>query len=95
MNKQKITIIVLSVTLFIMAQYVIYEKIIESRQQELANAYQNGFNKGLTDAAITIYKQTENCQTASITIGNLTKNIFDISCAKVDQKNMTDRMNMK
>ncbi len=89
MNKQKITIIVLSIALFALAQYVIYEKITESRQQELVNAYQNGYNKGLTDAAVTIYKQTENCQTTTIAIGNLTKTVFDVSCLKVEQRNMT------
>lgn len=88
MNKQKITIIALSIALFVSAQYIIYEKITESRQQELANAYQNGYNKGLTDAAVTVYKQTENCQTTTITIGNLTKTVFDLSCLKVESKNM-------
>lgn len=89
MNKQKITIIVLSVALFALVQYVLYEKITESRQQELSNAYQNGYNKGLTDAAVTVYKQTENCQSTNITIGNLTKTVFDLSCLKVESKNMT------
>lgn len=76
-------------TLFALAQYLIYEKTIESRQQELSNAYQDGYDKGLTDAAVTVYKQTENCQTTNITIGNLTKTVFDLSCLKVEQKNMT------
>ena len=89
MNKQKITIISLSIALFVLTQYVIYEKITESRQQELVNAYQNGYNKGLTDAAVTVYKQTESCQTTTITIGNLTKTIFDAACLKVEPKNMT------
>ena len=89
MNKQRITIIALSIALFALAQYVIYEKIIESRQQELANMYQEGYRKGLTDAAVAIYKQTENCQTTTITIDNFTKTIFDVSCLKVEQKNMT------
>lgn len=89
MNKSKITIIVLSVALFGLGQYVIYEKIAESREQELATTYQNGYNKGLTDAAVTIYKQTENCQTTTITIGNLTKTVFDLSCLKVEQNNMS------
>ncbi|MEO9307238.1 MAG: hypothetical protein ABI342_02870 [Nitrososphaera sp.] len=89
MNRNKITIIVLSVALFALAQYVIYEKIIESRQQEMSNAYKSGYDKGLTDAAVTIYKQTENCQTTTVTIGNLTRNIFDLSCLKVETKNMT------
>lgn len=89
MNKQRITIIALSIALFVLAQYVIYEKIIESRQQELTNMYQDGYKKGLTDAAMAVYKQTENCQTATITIGNFTKTIFDVSCMQVEQKNMT------
>jgi len=89
MNKQRMTIIALSIALVALAQYVIYEKIIESRQQELANTYQEGYKKGLTDAAVAVYKQTENCQTTTITIGNFTKTIFDVSCLKVEQKNMT------
>lgn len=89
MNKQKITIIALSIALFALAQYVIYEKITESRQQELSNAYQNGYKNGLTDAAVAVYKQTENCQPTNITIGNLTKTIFDLSCLNVEQKNTT------
>lgn len=89
MNKQKITIIVLSVALFTLAQYVIYEKIIESRQQELVKVFESGYNKGLADAAVAIYKQTENCQTTTVTIGNFTKNVFDLSCLKNQQNNAT------
>lgn len=89
MNKSKITIIALSVALFSLGQYVIYEKITESRQQDLVNTYQAGYNKGLTDAIVAVYKQTENCQTTTITLGNLTKTVFDISCLKLEQKNMT------
>ncbi len=89
MSKAKMTIIILSIGLFGIAQYVMYEKIIESRQQEMAIAYQNGYNKGLTDAAVTVYKQTENCQTTTITIGNLTRTIFDLSCLKLESMNMT------
>lgn len=89
MNRQKITIIILSVALFALVQYVIYEKIVESRQQEIAIAYQKGYDKGLTDAAVTIYKQTEDCQSTAITIGNLTKNVLDLSCLKIQSKNGT------
>ena len=89
MNKQKIIIIALSVSLFVLAQYIVYEKIIETRQQELTNTYQDGYKKGLTDAAVAVYKQTENCQTTTITIGNFTKTIFDVSCLKIEPKNMT------
>jgi hypothetical protein len=89
MNKQKITIIALSVGLFALGQYVIYEKANESRQQELTNAYQSGYNTGLSDAVTAVYKQTENCHTTTLTIGNLTKTILDLSCVKSGQNNAT------
>ena len=87
MNKQKIIIIVLSVALFVIVQYVIYEKTTESRQQELANAYQGGYNKGLSDAVTAVYNQTENCKTTTLTIGNLTRTVLDLSCLKTSQNN--------
>ena len=86
MNKQKIVIIALSIALFSLAQYVIYENIIESRQQELDNTFQSGYDKGLTDAVVELYKQTENCQTTTITLGNLTKNVFDLSCLNIQSE---------
>lgn len=95
MNKQKITIVALSAALFALAQYVIYEKILESRQQELANSYQDGYKKGLTDAAVAVYKQTENCQTTTIAIGNFTKTVLDVSCLKVSSQSMSNNMSKK
>ena len=80
MNKQKIVIITLSVALFTLAQYVIYEKIMESRQQEIIDSFQKGYSKGLIDAVNTLYRQTENCQPAKIMVGNLTKYVVDITC---------------
>lgn len=89
MDKQKISVIALLIALFALTQYVIYERIIETRQQEIANAYQNGYKKGLTDVVVTIYQQTEKCQTTSITIGNLTRNVVDFSCMQAHSKNGT------
>lgn len=89
MNKQQITITILSIALFASAQYIIYEKIIESRQQELSLSYQNGYAKGLTDTITTIFKQTENCHVSTMTLGNLTRSVFDLSCLNVQQKNIT------
>jgi len=82
MDKQKITIIVLVVGLFLAAQYILYDRIIDQTEVELNRAYQTGYNEGLTDAVTEIYYQTEDCVYSTITIGNLTKNIFDYSCVK-------------
>ena len=89
MDKQKMIIIVLSVALFALGQYVLYEKIIESRQQEISNSYQHGYDKGITDAVTAVFKQTENCQTTSLTVGNMTKTILDFSCLKTSPSNDT------
>ena len=35
---------------------------------------------------ISLYKQTENCQTASITIGNLSKQVLDTECLQNAQQ---------
>ncbi len=85
MNKQQLAIIGLSVALFALGQYLIYERTTQSRMQEIAGAYQSGYNKGLSDAATAIYNQTENCHTTTLTIGNLTKTILDLSCLKAGQ----------
>lgn len=89
MNKQRIVIIMLAVALFSLSQYIIYEKITESKQIELQRIFQNGYDKGLEDTVTTIYKQTDNCQTTTISVGNFTKTIFDLSCLKTQPKNMT------
>ena len=87
MNKQKIIIIALSVALFIIGQYLIYERTTESRQHEVTNAFQGGYNKGLSDAVTAVYNQTENCKTTTLTIGNLTRTVLDLSCLKTGQNN--------
>ena len=83
-DKQKIAIIALSVALFLISQYIILEKWIESNQQKMNEVYQRGYDTGSQDAVIAIYEQTQNCQTTTVTLGNLTKNIFDLSCIQTN-----------
>jgi len=80
MEKQKITIIALAVALFLVLQYVLFDQIQESRNQEKMESFQQGYTQGLTDAVTEIFIQTEDCLVSSITIGNYTRNIVDYSC---------------
>ena len=82
MNKQKIVIIALAGALFLVAQYIVFDKLAESKQKEMLDVYQRGYDNGLKDAVTTLYEQTQNCQKTSITLGNLTKEVFDFSCLK-------------
>ena len=87
MNKNKIIIFALSVGLFLLAQFVLYEKVSESISQDLTNSYENGYLQGITDAARLVYDQTENCQPTSVTVDNMTKNLFDLSCVNSQANN--------
>ena len=80
MDKQKITIIALSVVVFLFSQYIILDKFLEQNQDNLFRSFQNGYQQGLTDGVSSIFDQTENCEVASITIKNSTKEIFDFAC---------------
>lgn len=80
MNKQKIIIIALSITLFLIVQYVIIENWLVGVREDMVASYQNGYNGGAKDALTAIYQQTMNCQTSTITVGNFTRQVFDITC---------------
>jgi hypothetical protein len=81
-SKQKIVIIALSIALFAIAQYFAIEKVSEANQKKMSDVYQNGYDQGLKDAVTTLYEQTKDCQTTTIFVGNLSRQIFDIACLK-------------
>jgi len=83
MKKEMIIIIGLSVTIILIAQYVILDKWDEVNQQKVKDAYQTGYEQGLVDAVTTIFGQTQNCQSTTLTIGNFTKQVFDLECLKI------------
>jgi hypothetical protein len=80
MSKQKITIIILAVSLFLLSEYLLIEKLEDSKQEELVDMYQQGYDDGIADTIAVIFQQTENCKVSTITANNFSKNIFDASC---------------
>ena len=82
MKKEMIIIIGLSVAIFLILQYVILDKWDEVNQQKAVDAYRTGYDQGLVDAVTTIFGRTQNCQSTTLTIGNLTKQVFDLECLK-------------
>ncbi|MHB9161289.1 MAG: hypothetical protein ACYC6W_10475 [Nitrosotalea sp.] len=83
MNKQKLLIIILSVCVFALVQYVVIEKVLESEQQKILSTFHDGYEHGINDAINAIYQQTANCQSTKISANNLTKTILDLSCLNV------------
>ena len=82
MDKQKIVIIALVAALILTVQYFVLDRWISSTQQEISQNYQRGYTQGLNDAVVAIYDQTQNCHPATLVLGNLTKNVFDLECLK-------------
>lgn len=85
-DKQKLIIIGLAATLFIVImQFVIIDNVIVPViQQDIFDAYQNGYNKGAEESIVELFQQTSNCQQpTSIWIGNNTKQIIDVTCLQL------------
>lgn len=82
MNKQKLSIIILVITLSIVFLWfvVIDNFIIPVIQQDMTLSYKNGYNHGMQDSIIGIFQQSLGCQPVNIWIGNDTKQIIDVAC---------------
>ncbi|MBL7051276.1 hypothetical protein ISS04_03915 [Candidatus Woesearchaeota archaeon] len=84
-KKFKTTILILAIFLVLSIGYIAIDKYQSSREQQLMATYQGGYNKGVQDAVVSLYQQTDNCQPATINIGNLTKQVFDVACLQQAQ----------
>ena len=84
MNKQKLVIIALAVTLFVVMLYIVFEKWVYERNQEKLNIYQDGYDQGLHDAVTTLFYNTKECNPTSLSLGNITKFIIDVSCLQTN-----------
>lgn len=84
MDKQKIIIIALSIALILTVQYFILEKWLVNVKQDMVSSYQNGYDAGAKDVLTTIFLQTKDCQTSIITLGNVTRQVFDVTCLQTD-----------
>ena len=83
MDKQKITIIVLSAFLLLSVEFIIFQYWLESHNAKLDEMYQLGYDTGLREVIITLFSQTENCQPATLFFENATKQVFNIRCVEL------------
>lgn len=79
-QKSKKTIIILIVLLTISIGYIGVDKYKDLQEKKVYNAYQNGYTKGIQEAVISLYQQTNNCKSAMINIGNISRQVFDVAC---------------
>jgi len=87
LNKQKITIIGLSVALGLAGIFIVLDEFIETSQQLIIESYQNGYQQGMIDSISSLFEQTQNCQITPIYLGNSTLNVVDYECIKPQSEN--------
>lgn len=80
MNKQNLIILILGISLIITVNFLILDKWLDSRVNELSAIYQQGYDDGLGESVTTIFTQTEDCQVTTIWVGNFSKAIIDFAC---------------
>ena len=85
MNTQKIIMIVLAISLIVTLQYLVLDKWMTSMDENTSQNIQNAYDQGIIDTISAIYNESENCQGVPITVGNLTKTIFDVSCLNIEK----------
>lgn len=82
MSKERMAIVILGVLLVLSVGYIVFDSVQKQRNQEMVTVYRQGYNQGLTDAVVTLYRQTENCNAAVINIGNVTRQVVDTGCLR-------------
>jgi hypothetical protein len=78
-NKQKI-LIISAIGLFALSQYLLTDYFFSSKQSQLFDYYQEGYEDGLIDSVSAIFFNIENCEATSISFNNITKYVIDIDC---------------
>ena len=87
-NKNKSTkiIMILGILLVLSMGYITIDKYRAGQEKQQLTAYQNGYNRGVQEAVVSLYQQTENCKAAVINIGNVSKQLLDTACLQAAQQ---------
>ena len=82
----KRTAMVLGILLVLSVGYIAFDKYKTSQETQLLTAYQDGYNRGVQEAVVSLYHQTNNCQGAVINLGNVNREVFDTACLQNAQQ---------
>ena len=80
MQKQTIAIIILATSLFLIIQYTFLSNWINNIQQEIDKNFLREFEQGQISTAKTIFEQTNDCNTSTITLVNFNRQLIDTIC---------------
>lgn len=87
MEGTKIAIIGLAIALVLSIQFFIINDWLEEQSEKSLTSYIEGYDKGSSDTFISLFEKTQNCNLATITIGNFSRTLLDISCLEIENSN--------
>jgi len=79
-TKQNITIIGLAVGLGLVLIFFGLEKLTQATQEQVDEAFQQGYEQGAVDFVSTLFQQTEDCRITPIFLNNFTRSVVDVDC---------------
>jgi len=80
MKKEYVIIFALVSALIILAQYIILNQWSELNQIEINQAYEFGYEKGLSDSFTALFQQTQNCSPTILSFNNFSRQVIDVDC---------------
>ena len=79
-TKQNITIIGLAVGLGLVTIFFGIDKWSQATQEQMDEAFQEGYEQGVIDFVSTLFQQTEDCGITPVFLNNLTRSVVDVDC---------------
>ena len=79
-KKLEISVIVLVIVLVVTVQYFIIQDWFESKEDELLESYMEGYEKGMSDAVLSLFEETQDCKLTTLTVNEFSRKLFDIEC---------------
>ena len=79
MKKEKV-IVILSICLLLIVGFVGYSLYQNWQQNKMIDAFNQGYNQGITDTIIQVYQETDICEPIPLFVGDNTKHIIDVAC---------------
>ncbi|MBR9690388.1 hypothetical protein GOV08_01760 [Candidatus Woesearchaeota archaeon] len=76
----KITTLILLVVLIVIGGFWLVGKYNIYKISKQNEVFVAGYNQGVSDAIVKLYQDTEDCNVASVFIGNLTRRVADVEC---------------
>ena len=76
--------VILLALFIIVLSYVAYTEYTNMFNASMMKAAQLGYEQGMVDVVSMIHEETEGCMIVPVMLGNVTKELVDVTCLNLD-----------